>query len=284
MAPEIDRRDFLASAPAAMYLAGTAFNTSHASPPAAAGSAKIEPFDYQGVTLRASRWKAQADAGREFYLGLSNDDILCGDRKAAGLPAPGQVLGGWAARNSNAILGQWMSGMARLSRATGDARLRDKAVTLFERVEQDRQGRWRRRHAGTTPFDKTRLRPGRSADLRELRAGGRAAREGSRIYASKTLDRANKLADPTHNTAYYGVPQEWYTLAENLCRAYQLTGNTKFKTFARGLALSRLVEQVRAHIRAGRRARRPRLQPRQHLQQRRDGLRRPRRRRRISRS
>ncbi len=50
-------------------------------------------------------------------------------------------------------------------------------------------------------------------------------------HASKTLDRANKLADPTHNTAYYGVPQEWYTLAENLLRAYQLTGNPKFKTF-----------------------------------------------------
>ena len=70
MPPEIDRRDFLASAPAAMYLAGTVLNSSHAAPPAAAGAAKLEPFDYQGVTLRASRWKAQADAGREFYLGL----------------------------------------------------------------------------------------------------------------------------------------------------------------------------------------------------------------------
>src|SRR6186997_799114 len=89
MSTNIPRRDFLASTPAAMYLAGTALNNSPAWPTAAAGSAKIYPFDYQGVTLRPSRWKAQADAGREFYFGLSNDDTLCGDRKVAGLPAPG---------------------------------------------------------------------------------------------------------------------------------------------------------------------------------------------------
>ena len=51
-------------------------------------------------------------------------------------------------------------------------------------------------------------------------------------FATKTLDRSNNLADPSHNTAYYGVPQEWYTLSENLFRAYRLTGNPKFKTFA----------------------------------------------------
>ncbi len=51
-------------------------------------------------------------------------------------------------------------------------------------------------------------------------------------FAIKSLDRSNNLADPSHNTAYYGVPQEWYTLSENLFRAYRLTGNPKFKTFA----------------------------------------------------
>ena len=48
-----------------------------------------------------------------------------------------------------------------------------------------------------------------------------------------------------HNTAYYGVPQEWYTLAENLLRAYRLTGNPKFKTFGEVWLYHDVVEQVR---------------------------------------
>jgi len=52
-------------------------------------------------------------------------------------------------------------------------------------------------------------------------------------YASRTFDRRNNLVDPSHNTHYYGDPQEWYTLSENLYRAYLETGNTKFRDFAR---------------------------------------------------
>jgi hypothetical protein len=52
-------------------------------------------------------------------------------------------------------------------------------------------------------------------------------------YASRTLDSSNHLDDPSHNQHYYGDPQEWYTLSENLYRAYQATGNTQFRDFAR---------------------------------------------------
>ena len=130
MAPEMDRRDFLASTPAAMFLATNMINQQ--SPAAGSRSAAtIEPFDYQGVRLRPSRWKEQSDAARDFYFGLSDDDILHGNRADAGLPAPGRVLGGWCGHDSNSVLGQWLSGMSRLYRATGDARMRDKAVTLM---------------------------------------------------------------------------------------------------------------------------------------------------------
>jgi uncharacterized protein len=232
MASEIDRRDFLASAPAAMFLAGGVLGqqpmTMSAQTPASR-LAKIEPFDYQGVRLRPSRWKDQSDAAREFYFGLSDDDILHGNRADAGLPAPGRVLGGWCGRNSNSVLGQWLSGMSRLYRATGDARMRDKAVTLAaewaKTVKPD--GDAGMRHY---PYDK--LVCG-LVDL-QVYADYEAAiplLEKVTDFASKTLDRSNNLADPSHNTAYYGVPQEWYTLSENLFRAYRLTGNPKFKTF-----------------------------------------------------
>ncbi len=91
----------------------------------------LEPFDYTGVTLRQSLWQGQASAGRDFYLGLSNDDILHGYRVAAGdANAPGRALGGWASPNSNTVLGQWLQSMARMQRAYGDKDLLEKANLL----------------------------------------------------------------------------------------------------------------------------------------------------------
>jgi DUF1680 family protein len=59
-----------------------------------------------------------------------------------------------------------------------------------------------------------------------------------RVIASArtTLERpengSEALADPLHNQRYYGHPQEWYTLSENLYRAYDLTGEPMFRAFA----------------------------------------------------
>ncbi len=91
----------------------------------------LEPFDYAGVTLRQSPWQKQALAGRDFYYGLSNDDILHGYRVAAGTAnAPGRALGGWCSPNSNTVLGQWLQSMARMQRAYGDKDLLEKANIL----------------------------------------------------------------------------------------------------------------------------------------------------------
>ena len=229
MASEMDRRDFLASTPAAMFLAGDMLNQQPAGD-RPGRVAKIEPFDYQGVRLRPSRWKEQSDAARDFYFGLSNDDILHGNRADAGLPAPGRVLGGWCGRNSNSVLGQWLSGMSRLYRATGDARHARQGRHADDGVGEDREAGWRR---GDAPLSvrQAGVRPRRPAALRRITSRRFRCSRRSRTFASKTLDRSNNLADPSHNTAYYGVPQEWYTLSENLFRAYRLTGNPKFKTF-----------------------------------------------------
>src|SRR5204863_755360 len=83
------------------------------------------------VTLGPSRWKRQVDGARAFYLAVPDQDILHGFRAAAGLPAPGKPLGGWCGKDSNIVFGQWLSGMARMSHATGDKALRDKGLGLF---------------------------------------------------------------------------------------------------------------------------------------------------------
>ena len=76
------------------------------------------------------------------------------------------------------------------------------------------------------------------------------------MRSSPSIDR-NNLADPSHNTAYYGVPQEWYTLSENLFRAYRLTGNPKFKTFAEAWLYHAWWDKFAPHVIANRRARCP---------------------------
>ena len=207
MAPEMNRREFLAATPAAFALAGHALSQSP-SPAAASGlnRAKIETFDYQSVRLRPSRWKEQVDQARAFYLSISNDDILHGHREAAGLPAPGAQLGGWCSRNSNTVFGQWLSGMSRLSRATGDAQLRDKAIALLGECTKTLKadGDTGMRHY---PFDKL------VCGLVDLQiyadhAPATGVLERITAFASKTFDRSNNLADPTHNTADYGEPHQ----------------------------------------------------------------------------
>jgi len=80
----------------------------------------LQPFNYEGVRLLEGRLKKQLTETRDFYLAIPDDDILKGFRQQAGLPAPGEDMGGWCSKDTSVVFGQWLSGMARLSRATGD--------------------------------------------------------------------------------------------------------------------------------------------------------------------
>ncbi len=233
MNSEMPRRDFLKAVPLAAYgLALTARgDVSPALARTSAGSAeiKIQPLDYVGVRLRESRWQKQYQAARDFWLGLSEDDILHGYRAAAGLPAPGKPLGGWCARNSNTVFGQWLSGMSRLHRVTGDSEIRAKAVRLFtewsKTVKAD--GDCGMRHY---PFEKL------VCGLVDLQCYGDYREAGAMLervvgWAVKNFSRENVPATPVRGN-YSGRPSEWYTLAENPYRAFQLTGNRAFRDFA----------------------------------------------------
>ncbi|HWG58029.1 MAG TPA: beta-L-arabinofuranosidase domain-containing protein [Candidatus Acidoferrales bacterium] len=190
---------------------------------------KIEAFDYQGVTLRPSRWLDQVNYARQYYLGISNDDILQGFRAEAGLPAPGKPLGGWCAKDSQTVFGQWLSGMARMYRATGDTELRDKANYLLaewtKTIKPD--GDCGMHHYS---WDKTVCG---LVDMNLYADNAQALPVLEKItdWASKNFEHTNMIVAPNDNKMYYGRPQEWYTLSENLFRAYQLTGDTKYRDF-----------------------------------------------------
>jgi len=192
-----------------------------------AAPAVLQPFDYQDVKLLNSRWRDQYQAGRDFYYSVANDDILHGYRKAAGLPAPGQPLGGWAAKNSNSVFGQWLSGMARMYRATGDEAIRDKAVALLtewgKTVGPDGNCRM-----DLYSYDKMLCG---LVDLKIYAHVDAAVTWIDRtmpwVMATYSKERQDGRPDEIN-----GIPHEWYTLAENVYRAYEVTGDERYKQFA----------------------------------------------------
>jgi hypothetical protein len=89
MPVQIPRRKFLKAAPIAAYALTQAARGASLARPPAAPLIKIAPFDYKNVLLLDSRWQRQYQAARDFYFGVSDDDILHGFRVAAGLLAAG---------------------------------------------------------------------------------------------------------------------------------------------------------------------------------------------------
>jgi DUF1680 family protein len=210
----------------------------------------LESFEYDGVRLRDGMLKKQVDQTRDYYYGLLNDDILIGFRRRAGMPAPGTEFGGWYGGEAAVpdkfkdwwmwgdtfnVFGQWLSGMARLAKATNDTALLDKAGTLMTEWAKTIEPNgyfYYSKHPITQHYFYEKTVQG----LVDLYAyGGRKDAlpllEKITDYAVANLDQTRKPCAPTTaDWASQGV--EWYTLPENLYRAYQLTDNTKYRDFA----------------------------------------------------
>lgn len=123
----ITRRDFLAGA-AAVALAGGARASTHPIP-----SDQFAEFDYGAVELTGGPLKQQYDRLHAAYLALDNDRLLRVYRERAGLPAPGQPMGGWYGRDGfvpGHSLGQYISGLSRIGRTTGDPACAAKVAAL----------------------------------------------------------------------------------------------------------------------------------------------------------
>jgi hypothetical protein len=196
-------------------------------PPATVVRLAIEPFNYHGVSLDDGPLRRQVDAAREDYLRIPNDDLLKGFRKRAGLPAPGADLGGWYSSDVFHVFGQLLSGLARLYAVTSDVSCREKAEALLrgwaQCIEADGYFYYSRKpNAPHYIYDKM---VGGLVDLIVHCDSKLAAESLARItaWAVKNLDRTNVYA-------FGGT--EWYTLSENLYRAYSATGDRTYRDFA----------------------------------------------------
>jgi DUF1680 family protein len=196
-------------------------------PSVPAGRRILEPFDYRGVTLHAGPLKERVDEVRAFYLAIPDDDLLKGFRARAGKPAPGEELGGWYSSDTFLVFGQIVSGLARLHAATGDPACRDKANRLIagwaECIEPD--GYFyasRKPNAPHYIYDKMLWG---LLDAYTYCGNREALAHLERItdWAIGNLDRSRRVND---------TGTEWYTLSENLYRAYLATGRAKYRDFA----------------------------------------------------
>jgi len=237
-----NRRNFIKMAIASSTAAavGSAARTRSASS-AEANQAEpkraLQAFNYQGVRLLDGMLKKQYDAARDYFFAIPDEDILKGFRQRAGMRTRGNDLGGWYSGDPAVTywwskgdtfntFGQWLSGMARMSSGNGDQAIGDKATHLMmewgKTIEDDGYFFYSRRPwQPHYIYEKTICG---LVDLYEFcgRKDALPLIEKITDWAIGNLDRIRK---PDMNT-------EWYTLSENLYRAYQLTGNPKYRTFA----------------------------------------------------
>jgi len=126
----LTRREFLKTTAAASAAAAMPSRGETVAHP---GSEPLRELAYSDVQLTGGPLAEHYDAVHAHFLSLSNDRLLKVYRQRAGLPAPGTDMGGWYDTDGfvpGHSLGQYISGLARISASTGDAAARDKAQAL----------------------------------------------------------------------------------------------------------------------------------------------------------
>jgi hypothetical protein len=223
---ELSRREFFAGAGAMLVAARSGI----ASVTASVAPTQLEEFDYGQVQLTAGALKQQYDRIHAHYLALNNDSLLKVYRERAGISAPGAEMGGWYDADGFVPghgLGQYISGLSRIGRTTGDAACQSKVGELVEGFAAT-MGERNRIFAGpnaekvwpcyildkhlaglTDAFSICGIEPARTLLPRVLQGARPCIPEHGR-------DRIGKK-DPPYD--------ETYVLPENLFAAHQLTGD-----------------------------------------------------------
>ena len=186
---------------------------------------KLNGADYAHVTLLDSPFRRQRDETLETYLRVpSVDDILHRYRIRAGIPSSAVGMVGWGPS-----IGQYLGAYAKWYRNTGDKRLRQKALEIFhgwcECVEKNED----LLDCGTYMWEKF---LGGFLDMYEY-----MGLEEVRPWILRITEYARKAfhtdipRDGLQSDAMLGQI-EWYTLPENLFRAYQLFGDPIYREMA----------------------------------------------------
>ena len=234
----ISRRSLLGGA-ASLVLAGGAR--------AVAGERrKLREFPYADVSLTGGPMARQVERLRLHYLGLDEDRILKVYRQRAGLPAPGADMGGWYDANGfvpGHLLGQFISGLARLAATNGDKACAAKAERLvlgYAATLGADANPYASPIASTTwpcyILDKYEIGLIDAASL----TGSDAARKLlPRVIAGALPFIPDHTYDRTPDSPKQAPYDEPYILSENLFRAFEVTGDPRYFEMAKKYLLDR---------------------------------------------
>jgi uncharacterized protein len=96
---------------------------------------EVSAFPLQEVRLLDGPFKHAMDLDGAYLLALDTDRLVRNFRINAGLPAPGEPLGGWEAPNCELrghFVGHYMSACAQMYAATGDGRYKEKGEAVVQ--------------------------------------------------------------------------------------------------------------------------------------------------------
>lgn len=193
--------------------------------PESKGEKELQAFDYGEVELLDGPLKRQLDQVKSYYLRIPNDDILKGFRERAGLSTHGaHDLGGWYSNNVFHVFGQFLSGLSRLYATTGDESCLLKLNALITGWGKtiDPNGFFYYADDPHAPHYIYEKMVGGLVDAYVF-----TGHQEALTHLSTITDWA--IDNLTHNKR---KANEWYTLSENLYRAWLVTGDKKYLEYA----------------------------------------------------
>jgi DUF1680 family protein len=214
-------------------------------------STPLTTFAYADVQLLDGPMKRQFEENHALYQNLDDDRMLKVFRQVAGLPAPGEDMGGWydltgftlEGNNFHGFIaghsfGQYVSGLARAYAVTGSEATRTKINRLVKGYGETLDAKAKffvdyRLPAYT--YDK--LSCGLidahefAHDPMAMDIHEKLTRAMVAYLPEKALSRAEQRSRPHKDTSY--TWDETYTLPENLFLAYQRSGKSFYRDMAK---------------------------------------------------
>ncbi len=209
---------------------------------------EISQFAYADVQLLDGPMLDQFNRNHAFFLALDDDRLLKPFRQRAGLPAPGEDMGGWynfspdfdPPKNMTGYIpghsfGQYLSGLARAYAVTGSKPTQEKVQRLVRGFSETVTPKFYEGYClPAYTFDKTNCglidAHEFAADPQALAVLNHATDAVLPFLPEKALNRAEQAARPHPNIAY--TWDETYTLPENFYLAYKRGAGDRYRQLA----------------------------------------------------